>query len=146
MWAEIFASCLEPRTSYLKSRRNVTTVAQQPYDDAGISLLEFALLAQTAARLYPTLPTVGLPCRWTAHVLFRAMAALASQPLPAAYIGRIKGFDDRQVDLVVQETNRAMSEHRTRTDVERLECGMGVEKKVRERVMLIGLSSARRAA
>ncbi|KZO93450.1 hypothetical protein CALVIDRAFT_539895 [Calocera viscosa TUFC12733] len=147
MWAELFTPMLDPRQSYLKTRKAVTTVASQPYDydgvDNGISLLEFAYLALTVQRLYPSLTPPGLPCRWMAHVMFRAIPALLDQPLPAAYIGRIKGVDEGQVNIVVGETRKALAAHQPRGPIDRIECGATVEKKVRERVTLIGLSSSR---
>jgi len=142
-WAEIFAAAVPPREAYLKSRTNVTTVASQPYDDSGISLLEFAYLAQTAQKLYPSLRIPGLPCRWMAHLLFRAMSSFQEQSLPPAYIGKINGFDEKQIEMVVVETRKALAGHTTRGMGERMLCGQQVAQKVRERVTLIQLSSTR---
>ncbi|KZT53651.1 hypothetical protein CALCODRAFT_500913 [Calocera cornea HHB12733] len=144
MWAELFAPMLDPRNSYLKTRKAVTMVAEQTYDDTGISLLEFAYLALSMQRLYPALKPPGLPCRWMAHVMFHGLSALQEQPLPPAYVGRIKGVDDAQVMAVVAETRKALAGHKPRNQVDRMVCGTGVEKKVRERVTLIGLSSSGR--
>ncbi|KZT58220.1 hypothetical protein CALCODRAFT_482486 [Calocera cornea HHB12733] len=111
---------LDLRNSYLKTLKAVTMVAEQTYDDTGISLLEFAYLALSMQRLYPALKPPGLPCRWMAHVMFHGLSALQEQPLPPAYVGRIKGVDDAQVMAVVAETRKALAAHKPRNQVDRM--------------------------